>query len=242
MIFDLNEYYDMFFQLFDKLLDNLKMKFGGTTFLFLKYSLDHLKNLSMISNFFCHLFSCPRSVFSKNDCLYCSRIFIEKDFRPENFVCINDFNFNLFLNVYTKASLSSSSYDVLKRFKIIVFFKSSDEFSVINSDRKRCLTTFIAQDYIRLVLAFFEIQLRIFINFFYNIVKDNYVKTQNEVRFFLEQCFNFSFDFVTYCIGKVNVSFFQKIFDEVDLTDYDPNIIKVVNKKYIEECNRKYAG
>ena len=109
-------------------------------------------------------------------------------------------------------------------------------------DRKRCLTTFIVQDYIRLVLGFFKIQLRIFINFFYNIVKDEYVKTEDEIRFFLEQCFNFSFDFVTYCIGKVNVSFFQNIVDEVDLNEYDSNIIKVINKKHIEHCNRKYAG
>ena len=98
------------------------------------------------------------------------------------------------------------------------------------------------QDYIRFVLVFFEIQLKIFLNFFYNIVKDNYVKAEDEKRFFLEQCFNFSFNFVPYCIGKVNISFFEDIFDEVDFDEYDSNIIKVMNKKYIEYCNRKYAG
>ena len=92
------------------------------------------------------------------------------------------------------------------------------------------------------MLVFFETQFRIFINFFYNIVKDKYVKTGDEIRFFLEECFNFSFDFVTFCIAKVNVSFFQNIFDEVDLNEYDSNIIKVINKNYIEHYNRKYAG
>ena len=241
-IFKVDEYYNMFFHLFNELLRNLKMRFNEMTFLFLKYSLDDLKNLSMISNCLYHLFSCPRSVFARNDCLYCSRLFIKEINRPKNFTCINDFNFNVFLNSFIKGKLSPNSINVLSKFKTIVFFKSLDEFSVINSDRKRCLTTFIVQDYIRLVLVFFEIQLRIFLNFFYKIIKDKYIKTEDEIRFFLEQCFNFTFDFVAYCIGKVNVIFFEKIFDEIDFDEYDSNIIKVINKKYIEHCNRKYAG
>ena len=92
------------------------------------------------------------------------------------------------------------------------------------------------------MVVFFEIQLRIFLNFFYNIVKDNYIKSEDKIRFFLEQCFNFSFDFVTYCIAKVKISFFEEIFDEIDCSEYDSNIIKVINKKYIEYCNRKYVG
>ena len=122
-----------------------------------------------------------------------------------------------------------------------MFFKSLDEFSIINSDRKRCLNTFIVQDYMHLVLVFFEIQLRIFVNFFYNIVNDNYIKTTDEITFFLEQCFDFSFSFVTYCIKKVKISFFKELFDEIDYTDFDSNIIKVINKNYIDYCNRKYV-
>ena len=98
------------------------------------------------------------------------------------------------------------------------------------------------QDYIHLVLVFFEIQLRIFVNFFYNIVKENYIKTKDEIRFFLEQCFDFSFDFVTNCIAKVKISFFEEIFDEINYNDFDSNIIKVINKKNIECCDRKYAS
>ena len=59
------------------------MKFGGTTFLLLKYSLEDLKNLFMISNCFYHLFSCPRSVFARNDCVYCSRVFIKEVDKPK---------------------------------------------------------------------------------------------------------------------------------------------------------------
>ena len=143
-IFEVTEYYDMFFYMFNNLLNNLKMKFDVSTFLLLKYSLEDLKNLFMISNCLYHLFNCPRSVFAKNDCVYCSRIYIISQInQPKNFNCINDFNFNIFFNA---EKLSNNSLSIFKKFKILVFFKSLDEFSFINSDRKRCLNTFIAQD------------------------------------------------------------------------------------------------
>ena len=218
------------------------MKFDKTTFLLLKYSLDDLKNLFMISNCFYHLFSCPRSVFARNDCVYCSRLFISENNQPKNFNCIDDFNFNIFFKTFITRKLSSASLNVLKRYRIIVFFKSLDELSTINSDRKRCLNTILIQDYIHLVLLFFEIQLKILLNFFYNVVKDKYIKAKDEIRFFLEQCFGFTFDFVTYCIGRVKISFFEEIFDEFDYADSRSDIIKVINKKYIEYCDRKYAS
>ena len=95
-IFEVNEYYDMFFYMFNDLLNNLKMKFDVSTFLLLKYSLEDLKNLFMISNCLYHLFSCPRSVFARNDCVYCSRLYISQINQPKNYNCINDFNFNIF--------------------------------------------------------------------------------------------------------------------------------------------------
>ena len=165
-IFEVNEYYDMFFYLFNDLLNKLKMKFNQTTFFLLKYSLDDLKNLFVISNCLYHLFSCPRSVFARNDCFYCSRVFIKEINQSKNFNCINEFNFNIFFKQFIRRKLSSASLNILSKLKIIVFFKSYDDFSTVNSNRKRCLNTFIVQDYIHLVLAFFEIQLGIFINFF----------------------------------------------------------------------------
>ena len=91
-------------------------------------------------------------------------------------------------------------------------------------------------------LFFFEVQLRILSTFFYNIVKDKYIKSKIKQIFFLEQCFNFSIEFVTYCISKVKIDFFEEIFKEFDFSDSDSNIIKVINKKYIEYCDRKYAS
>ena len=236
-VFDVNEYYDMFFCSFNNLLHNLKKVFDEPTFLLLVYSFEELKNQIMISNCLYHLFSCPRSVFAKSDCLYCSRTYVKSQIvQPKNFAAIADFNFNKFFNL---DGLSNDSLNILKQFKILVFFKSFDDFSIINSDRKRCLNTFIVQDHLHLVLVFFEIQLRIFVNFFYGIV--NYVKVSDE-SFFLQECFDFAYDFVTNCIKKVKASFFEKIFDEIDCNDFNSNIIKIINKKYIDYCNRKYES
>ena len=47
---------------------------------------------------------------------------------------------------------------------------------MINSDQKTCLKTFIVQDYFHLVIMFFEVQLRIFVNFFSKIV-DYYINS-----------------------------------------------------------------
>ena len=239
-IFEVNDYYDMLFYMLNDLLNNLKKKFDEVTFLLLKYSFEDFKNLFMISNCFYHLFSCPRSDFTRNNCMYCSRLYISPSIRPKNFDCIDNFNFKLSSDDDRRNALSDNSRSILKRFKIIVFFKSLEEFSTINSDQKRCLNTFIVQDYFHFVLVFFEVQLRIFTNFFHNLVKDNYIRSKNKIKFFLEQCFIFSFEFVTYCIRKVKISFFEEIFNEFDYSD--SNFIKVINKKYIEYCNRKYAS
>ena len=236
-IFDVNDYYFMFSYFYCELLRFFEVKFDHLTYLFLKFSFEDLKNQITISNCLNHLFFCPRSFYAKNDCLNCSRAYIKSQIiRPKNFNCISDFKFNSFFNL---AGLSLSSLDILKQFKILVFFDSFDEYSIINSNRVRCLTTMIFQDHLHLVLVFFEIQLRVFINFFYSLL--DYVKVSDQ-SFFLERCFSFAHKFVVHCIKRVKVSFFQEIFDEIDFNDFNSNIIKIINKKYIDYCNRKYAS
>ena len=96
----------------------------------------------------------------------------------------------------------------------------------------------IFQDHLHIVLVFFKIQLRIFINFFYGLL--DHVKVSDQLLF-LERCFSFAHRFVVHCIKKFKVPFFQEIFDEIDFNDFNSNI-KIINKKYIDCCNRKYAS
>ena len=92
--------------------------------------------------------------------------------------------------------------------------------------------------------CFFRSSIKNFIYFFYNIVKDKYIKSKIKQIFFLEQCFNFSIEFVTYCISKVKINFFEQIFKEFDFSDSDSNIIKVIKKNVlntaIENMRVKY--
>ena len=114
--------------------------------------------------------------------------------------------------------------------KIVVFFNSPEEMSVINSSQKRCLMTFVVQDYFQFVLIFFEVQLRIFCNFFYKVANDNYITSKKEKK--ILEGFNLSFLFATYCTKKIKISFFEEMFNDYNKF-FDSNI-KIINKKYIE--------
>ena len=149
-LFEVDDYYNTFFNMINDFLNNFKKKVDEVTFLFLKYSLEKLKNEFMISNVLYHLFSCPRSFFAKSNCNYCSRVFITESIRPNNF---DNFTFNF--SDDRKTVLSDNSLFITNKSKIVVFFNSLKEMSVINSSQKRCLTTFVVQDYFQLVLIFF---------------------------------------------------------------------------------------
>ena len=54
---------------------------------------------------------------------------------------------------------------------------------------------------------------------------------QQKKKKFLEEGFNLSFLFVTFCTKKNKISFFEEMFN--DYKFFDSNI-KIINKKYIE--------
>ena len=86
----------------------------------MKCSFEDLKNQITISNCLNHLFFFPRNICAKNDCLNCSRVYIESQIiHPKNCYSISDFKFKSYFNL---VGLSSRSLDILKQFKILVFF------------------------------------------------------------------------------------------------------------------------
>ena len=67
-IIDVKKYYENFIQLFnDVLLNNLSKQFDKSIYLYLKFSLEPVKNLLLVSNVLSHLFTCPKSNYAKND-------------------------------------------------------------------------------------------------------------------------------------------------------------------------------
>ena len=110
-----------------------------------------------------------------------SRLYISSFIRRKNFKYIENFRFKILDD--RKKLLPKNSLSILNKFSIVGFFKSLEESSVINSDQKRCLKTFIVQDYFHLVIMIFEVQLRTFVNFFSKIV-DYYINSYAKKKYF----------------------------------------------------------
>ena len=66
-----------------------------------------------------------------------------------------------------------------------------------------------------------------------------FILKQKIKPFFLEQCFDFVLRFVRNCIKNIKISMFQEIFSNFE---YSSSYLKVINQKYIEYCDRKYAN
>ena len=135
-MFDVNDYYNTFFLMVKNLLiDDL-------TFLFLKYTFDRLKNLFMISNCLFHLFSCPRSDYAKNNCICCSRLYIDASICPLNLEKFEKF-FLDYVSNNLKIFLKENSYN---KIKFNVFFDSIEQYNAINSHKKRCLNRYVVNN------------------------------------------------------------------------------------------------
>ena len=93
--------------------EELKEKYVFHKYLYLRSSLEEISREMTISNVLFHLFYCPRSIFSKNDCSNCSRLFLKKELEVsfeyfDNFNIlsyldtdekeIQEFDFNIFWN------------------------------------------------------------------------------------------------------------------------------------------------
>ena len=188
----------------------------------------------MISSCLIHLFDCPRTQFARNTCPNCSRIYVKDIIKPSNFKCISHFQC---ISLFDSAALSKECQDLIKQFNFIVFFDTYQQYQIIISDRKRCLNSYVIQNHIQSVLAFFEIQLRVFVNFFYNLIE--YIPKDYQT-FFLKNCFTFAHRFIVWSVKEIKVECFQKVFDEIDYNEF--NFIKVINNKYIDFCKKKYAN
>ena len=151
--------------MFENLLSIFKIELDDLTFLFLKYSFDRLKHLFMISNCLFHLFSCPSSHHAKNTCIYFSRLYVDAIIHPSNYEKLE----KKFLDEVSndlKIFLKEKSYS---KIKFYIFFDSMKQCNAINSDKKRCLNTFVVKNFFELITLFFETQIRIFCNFFFMI-------------------------------------------------------------------------
>lgn len=230
-IFDIESYYENFNIQLQIFFDKIKKNYTDTTNLFLKFSFDELKNCFLISNVLFHMFNCSRSDFAKDNCSLCCRLYIDELFQPVNFNIKIDFDFfstelkdYFYKNRYSKTNIN-------------LFYDSLKHIESINSDKHRCLKVLVINNVCELIILFFETQIRIFYNFFFELSTDVFF-TKCEKKKFLSDCIDFILNFLKYCLKNIKISMFEKIFSNYDYSSFP---IKIINNKYKEFVKKKYA-
>ena len=227
-VFNLNNYHFNFNSiLLKEFIVDLKRRFSFSKYLYLRSSLEEVSRNVTISNIFMYLFYCPRSAFAKNECI-CARLFLKKEVEVNEEYLEN-------LNVLPYFDFVDEK--LRPRFEFNFFWSNEHQRSVINSNIKRCLSTFIVQYHNQFLLLFLEVQIRIFMNFFVKLSK-NFSKDKDEIELFLKMSLYFVRKFSIFVINNVNFSELEKLFNEIEFKQFQ--FVKVINKKYKEELIKKY--
>ena len=223
-----NYYYNFNLILLKEFILDLKRKFTFSKYLYLRSSLEEISREITISNIFLHLFYCPRSSFAKNECI-CGRQFLKKELEV-NAVYLEN------LNILPHLEIDENEIE-MHAFEFNFFWNNDIQRSVINSNVKRCLSTFIVQYDKEFLLLFLEIQIRIFMNFFHLLSK-NFSNEKDERELFLKMSLYFVRKFSIYVINNIKFSDLNGLFEEIKYGQF--KFLKVINKKYKEELIRKY--
>ena len=226
-IFDIDDYYEKF-QIFfiEKLAFDLKKKFSFSKYLYVRSSLEEISREITVSNILFHLFYCPRSIFAKNECLNCSRLFLKKELE----VSFENFNILSYLD---------SDEKEIQEFEFNIFWNNDQQKTVISSDIKRCLNTFIIQYSKQFLLLFLEIQFRVFLNFFHSLSK-TFSNEKEERILFMKSSIYFVRKFALYILHSIRLIDLNNLFEEIEFDQF--KFLKVINKKYKEELNRRYES
>ena len=225
--FDIDDYYEKF-QIFfiEKLAFDLKKKFSFSKYLYVRSSLEEISREVTVSNILFHLFYCPRSIFAKNECLNCSRLFLKKELE----VSFENFNILSYLD---------SDEKEIQEFEFNIFWNNDQQKTVISSDIKRCLNTFIIQYSKQFLLLFLEIQFRVFLNFFHSLSK-TFSNEKEERILFMKSSIYFVRKFALYILHSIRLIDLNNLFEEIEFDQF--KFLKVINKKYKEELNRRYES
>ena len=172
------------------------------------------------------MFYCPRSIFAKNECLNCSRLFLKKELE----VSFENFNILSYLD---------SDEKEIQEFEFNIFWNNDQQKTVISSDIKRCLNTFIIQYSKQFLLLILEIQFRIFSNFFHSLSK-TFSNEKEERILFMKSSIYFVRKFALYILHSIRLIDLNNLFEEIEFDQF--KFLKVINKKYKEELNRRYES
>ena len=171
-----------------------------------------------ISNVLFHLFYCPRSIFSRNECLRCSRLYVRKEIEVTN-----EYLKNLDISSYFE-----SEEEEIRDFEFNIFWDSDYQRSLINSDTKRCLNVFVIQNSKQFLLLILETQFRIFMNFFHSLSK-SFSKKEDERVLFMKMALYFINKFSIFVLKSIRLDALNNLFDEIEFDQF--KFLKVINNK-----------
>ena len=218
---------NFFFFFIQKMAVELKRKFIFSKYLYLRSSLEEISREMTISNVLFHLFYCPRSIFLKNDCSNCSRLFLKKELEV-SFEYFDSFNILSYLDTDEKE---------IQEFDFNIFWNNDQQKTVINSNIKRCLNSFVIQYYKQFLLLILEIQFRIFSNFFHSLSK-TFSNDKEERILFMKISIYYIRKFALYILYNINYIELNNLFEEIEYDQFE--FLKVVNKKYKEELSKRF--
>ena len=97
----------------------------------------------------------------KNNCICCSRLYIDASICPLNLEKFEKF-FLDYVSNNLKIFLKENSYN---KIKFNVFCDSMEQYNAINSDKKRCLNTCVVNNFFELITCFLKLRLECFVIF-----------------------------------------------------------------------------
>ena len=209
----------------NELVKELRGRFSFTDLLFIRYSLEIFLRMTTISNTLLHLFYCKRSFFAKNDCKFCSRLFVTSSELPNSFPNLTILNRNEIISE--------------KKYNFNFFWENNEQKDVINSNMARCIDNVVIQDATDFLVYFIEIQARYYCNFFISLSRLLLVE-RSEKNFLLEYSSKLFDSYLNYILKHVDLDAFKNIFDEIDINQFP--YFKVINRKYKEYLKIKYES
>ena len=127
----------------------------------------------------------------------------------------------------------------IQEFEFNIFWNNDQQKTVISSDIKRCLNTFIIQYSKQFLLLFLEIQFRVFLNFFHSLSK-TFSNEKEERILFMKSSIYFVRKFALYILHSKRLIDLNNLFEEIEFDQF--KFLKFINKKYKEELNRRYES
>lgn len=224
---DCNVFYEKVNGFFKSVINESDVSFSNQ--LYMNYFFDKLMGDVLISSIFCHLFHCPRSLFTQSKCQLCSRRFVLTTIvKPDNFNELFNLNFNeRLMKEYHNISF--------KGLESSLFYKSYDELVTVTSNKKRCLTTCVITTPAKIARLFLEVFLRILVNGCYDFAT---VLSNSKKLGFIQKYFDCLIIVLPNLIAKFDYDVFIKIFSE---NNYTSDIFKITNRNFLKYCSEKYA-